>query len=74
MIAESIDPAIEEYLRECLLDTDEVSDDPYKRTLCLRAALCAASLEVRASNSVGADQLLKAERALAGAMPRCSFC
>jgi hypothetical protein len=48
---------------------DDMSDDPYGEALCLRAALCAASLEVRAVDPAAADQFLNEERALARSMP-----
>ena len=61
MIAVSHDPIVAKHLA----DTNDLSDDPYKKTLCLRAALCAAALEIRAGDPAAADQFLKDERAIA---------
>ena len=61
MIAVSLDPIVAKHLA----DTDDLSDDPYKTTLCLRAALCAAALEIRAVDPAAADQFLRDERAIA---------
>jgi len=60
MITASIDPAG---------DPDNTPADPYGEALCLRAALCAASLEVRAVDPAAADQFLNEERVLARSMP-----
>ena len=61
MIAVSLDPIVAKHLA----DRDDWSDDAYKRALCLRAALCAAALEVRAVDPAAADQFLRDERAIA---------
>ena len=61
MIAISLDPIVAKHLA----DTDNVSADPYKRRLCLRAALCAAALEMRAVDPAAAEQFLRDERAIA---------
>ena len=61
MIAVSLDPIVAKHLA----DTDDLSGDCHKKTLCLRAALCAAALEIRAVDPAAADQFLKDERAIA---------
>ena len=61
MIAISLDPIVAKHLA----DTDDLPDDPYRQALCLRAALCAAAVEIRAVDPAAADQFLKDERAFA---------
>ena len=64
MIAASISPFVAKHLP----GTDDLSDDPYKRALCFRAALCAAALEIRAIDPAAADQFLEQERSIARSM------
>jgi hypothetical protein len=47
-----------------LTETDDLSD-PYRTALCLRAALCAAALEIRSVDPAAAERFLKAERSIA---------
>jgi hypothetical protein len=68
MIAASIDPAVHEYLRECLLDIDDMSDDPYRMALCLRTLLCERALTLRVSDPELSKRFLNAERAIADAV------
>jgi hypothetical protein len=72
MIAANIDPAVQESLRKCLPDTDDTSDDPYRKALSLRAALCERALTIRSSDPELADRCLNAERAIADAMRNSS--
>ena len=62
MIAVNLDPIVAKHLA---VDTNDSSDDLYKKALCLRAALCAAALEIRAVDPAAADRFLKDERAIA---------
>jgi len=64
MISGKIDPAVAKHLR----DTATMVGDPYREALSLRAALCAAAVEIRPVDPDVADQLLREERALADAM------
>ena len=67
MIAVHLDPIVAKHLA----DTDHLADDPYRTALCLRAALCAAALEIRAIDPAAADQFLKDERGIAQSITRC---
>jgi|RhiMetdeSRZDD1v2_1073273.scaffolds.fasta_scaffold500882_1 hypothetical protein len=64
MIAGRVDPAVAKHLR----DAANMLGDPYREALSLRAALCAAAVEMRQVDPDAADQLLREERALADAM------
>ena len=64
MITPSTNPAVARHLR----DSDDMSDDAHGEALCLRAALCAAVLEIRPFDSAAADQLLNEERVIARSM------
>jgi hypothetical protein len=64
MITAGIDPLVAKHVP----DADDMSDDPYREALCLRAALCAAALEIRAIDPAAAAQLLAEERAVARSM------
>ena len=67
MIAANIDPAVQEYLREYLLNED-TDDDPYRKAHSFRALLCERALTVRSSDPELAERFLNAERAIADAM------
>ena len=67
MIAANIDPAVQEYLREYLLNKD-TDDDPYRKALSLRTLLCESALTIRSSDPELAERFLNAERAIADAM------
>jgi hypothetical protein len=64
MITASIDPLVTKHLP----DVDDMTDDPHREALGLRAALCAAALEIRAIDPAAAAQFLVEERAIARSM------
>ena len=64
MITANIDPLVAKHLP----DPDDMSDDPDLEALCLRAALCAAALEIRAVDPEAADRFLAEERLIARLM------
>ena len=66
MAAISLDPIVAKHLA----NLGDVSADPHKKVLCLRAALCAAALEIRAVDPAAAEQFLREERAIADAIIR----
>src|SRR2546428_11883240 len=63
----NIDPAVQEYLREYLLNK-ATDADPYRKALSFRALLCERALTIRSSDPELAERFLNTERAIADAM------